>query len=199
MQIKPEDTNPVLNEERLLVAKVQSGDFEALELLYERYSRQAFGLALKILNATEAAEDAVQDAFLRFWKQPGSFDPARGRFATWLMSVVHNLCIDQIRRRRSTVVSLDREESQEQVANVIDDSTPVEEEVWLGMQRNIIQSVLSRLPAEQRAVIELAYFKGMTHQEIAEQTGQPLGTIKSRIRHGLLKLRDLVKSAGLTD
>lgn len=197
MQIKSEESNPVQNDEARLVREVQAGNFLALEQLYERYSRQSYGLALKILTNPEAAEDIIQEAFLKFWKQPGSFDPQRGRFATWLLSVVHNLCIDQLRRKRATAVSLDQEEGLEQVANIPDNSASVEEEVWLGMQRNLVQKALGNLPPEQRVVIELAYYKGLTQQEIAVQTGLPLGTVKSRVRQGLLKLRDLMSNNGI--
>lgn len=181
------------NDEKVLTARVQSGDFQAVEELYERHSRQAFGLALKILNNSEAAEDAVQDAFLRFWKQPSSYDPERGRFTTWLLSVVHNLCIDQLRRKRHNAVSLYQQETQEQILNLADEKPTVEEEVWLGIQRVAIRQALKNLSKEQQEVIELAFFKGLTHQEIATQTGQPLGTIKSRIRQGLMKLRGVMQ------
>lgn len=195
MQIKSDEQTP--KSELLLIREVQAGNYVALEQLYERYSRQSYGLALKILNNAESAEDAVQEAFLRFWKQPTSFDPQKGHFITWLLSVVHNLCIDQLRRKRHNAVSLDQEEGQEQVANVPDTATDVEEEVWLGLQRNLIHKVLNRLPPEQRQVIELAYYNGFTHHEIAARTGLPLGTVKSRIRQGLLKLRELMQNAGI--
>ncbi|HEX2914410.1 MAG TPA: sigma-70 family RNA polymerase sigma factor [Chloroflexia bacterium] len=193
MQTKPTDT-PEQNQERLLIARVKTGDFVAVEELYNKYSRQAFGLALRILNSNEAAEDAVQDAFVRFWKQPANFDPEKGRFITWLLSVVHNICIDQLRRKRRTTVSLDQEETQEQLNFVADEALPVEEEVWMGIRRSAIQQALGNLPREQRDLIDLAFFKGLTHQEIAERTGQPLGTVKSRIRQGLLKLKGLMKA-----
>lgn len=193
MQVKPENNNPDLDLDVQLSLRVQAGDFDALETLYERYSRQAFGLALKILNSNEAAEDAVQEAFLRFWKNPNSYDQQRGRFVSWLLSVVHNLCIDQLRRKKHVTVSLDWQEEQNPVNEVPDQAMPLEEEVWLGMQRDVIRQALTRLPREQRYVIELAFFKGLTHQEIASQTGQPLGTIKSRIRQGLRKLKELVQ------
>ncbi len=192
MQAKANENDSDRAKERLLISRVQANDFGAVEELYERYSRQAFGLALKILNSAEAAEDAVQDAFLRFWKQPGNFDPERGRFVTWLLSVVHNLCIDQLRRKRHNLLSLDQEETQERLNYLADESATVEEEVWLGMQRSAINHALKHLPTEQRAVIELAFFKGLTHNEIALQTGQPLGTVKSRIRQGLMKLKGLM-------
>lgn len=193
MQIRPNSNNADRANEQRIVARVKSGDFTAIEELYERYSRQAFGLALKILNSSESAEDAVQDAFLRFWKQPDNFDPERGRFATWLLSVVHNLCIDQIRRRRLNVVSLDQEETQERLNYLADDRFSLEEEVWLKIQRKTIEQAMSQLPEEQRGMIELAFFKGLTHNEIALKTSQPLGTVKSRIRQGLLKLKSLMQ------
>ncbi len=198
MQAKTNDGgNTDRTDERILIAKVQSGDFLAVEELYLRYSRQAFGLALRILKSSEAAEDAVQDAFLRFWKQPANYDPERGRFATWLLSVVHNLCIDQLRRKRQNTVSLDQEETQEHLNYLADGSVPVDEEVWMGMQRRAIEQALGNLPSEQKAVIELAFFKGLTHNEIAAETGQPLGTVKSRIRQGLIKLKGLMQGLEL--
>ena len=193
MQARPENQPPEHDYEQTLVNRVQSGDFTAVEELYGRYSRQAFGLALKILNSTEAAEDAVQDAFLRFWKQPKSFDASRGKFSTWLLSVVHNLCIDQLRRKRNKAVSIDQQEAQERLNYMADERVAIEEEVWLGMQRNVIRKAMDNLPLDQRKVIELAFFNGLTHQEIAQQTGQPLGTVKSRIRQGLMKLKGFVK------
>lgn len=193
MQVRPDSQPPEQKYEQTLVSRVQTGDFAAVEELYGRYSRQAFGLALKILNSNEAAEDAVQDAFLRFWKQPKSFDSSRGRFSTWLLSVVHNLCIDQIRRKRNKAVSIDQQEAQEHLNYMADEQVAIEEEVWLGMQRTVIRKAMNDLPLEQRRVIELAFFKGLTHQEIAQETSQPLGTVKSRIRQGLMKLKGLVK------
>ncbi len=193
MQARPENQPSDQEYERKLIERVQSGDFAAVEELYGRYSRQAFGLALRILNSNEAAEDAVQDAFLRFWKQPRNFDANRGRFSTWLLSVVHNLCIDQLRRKRNKAVSIDQQEAQEHLNYLADNQVAIEEEVWQGMQRTVIRKALDRLPVEQRKVIEMAFFNGLTHQEIATATGQPLGTIKSRIRQGLMKLKGLVK------
>lgn len=193
MQARPGNQPSDQEYEQNLIERVQAGDFAAVEELYGRYSRQAFGLALKILNSNEAAEDAVQDAFLRFWKQPRNFDARRGRFSTWLLSVVHNLCIDQLRRKRNKAVSIDQQEAQEHLNFLADDQIPIDEEVWQGMQRTTIRKALNNLPVEQRKVIEMAFFNGLTHQEIATATGQPLGTIKSRIRQGLMKLKGLIQ------
>ncbi len=194
MQVLPNNGDAERERDKSLVTRVQNGDYTAIEELYARYSRQAYGLALRILNNSESAEDAVQDAFLRFWRQPGSFDSGKGRFVTWLLSIVHNLCIDQVRRKRHQTVSMDQEETQQQINYLADNSTPVHEEVWLSMQRTVIQQALDNLPQEQSRMIEMAFFKGLTHTEIAHETGQPLGTVKSRIRQGLMKLKGLMSS-----
>lgn len=185
------------NSDEQLLRRIQDGDFEAVEQLYNRYNRTAFALALRVLTDPEGAEDVVQEVFLRIWRQPGYYDPARGRFPTWLMSVVRNLCIDQIRKRRHQGVSLDQEESQEHLNFLAEKALPLEEEVWSKLRRDSVRKAMSGLPDEQRKMIELAFFGGYTHQEIAERTGQPLGTVKSRIRQGLLKLKGLLQGSQL--
>jgi RNA polymerase sigma-70 factor (ECF subfamily) len=107
--------------------------------------------------------------------------------------VVHNLCIDQLRRKRNKAVSIDQQEAQEHLSYLADEQVAIEEEVWQGMQRKVIRKALDNLPVEQRRVIEMAFFNGLTHQEIAAATGQPLGTIKSRIRQGLMKLKGMMQ------
>jgi len=180
-----------------LLRRLQNGDFEAVEELYNRHNRAAFGLAYRILNDAGAAEDAVQEVFLRVWRNPGSYDSARGKFATWLMSVVHNQCIDQLRKKRGQTVSFDQEESQERLNYLAEKAPALEEEVWVKLRHDLIQQALERLPVEQRKLLELAFFGGYTHNEIAERTGQPLGTVKSRIRQGLLKLKGILQSLQL--
>ncbi len=179
------------HDELVLINRVQGGDYAALEELYKLYSRPAFGLALRMLSNTESAEDTVHDAFLKFWKQPALYDPQRGRFLTWLLGVVHNLCIDQLRRKSRLNISLDREEGQQIVA--VEDSD-FEEEVWHGIRRGLIQQALGQLTPEQRNLIELAYFKGLTRQEIASKTGQPLSTVKNHIRVGLNRLKAIMET-----
>lgn len=185
------------NGDELLLNRIRSGEFEAVEELYNQYSRIAFALALRILSDPGAAEDAVQEVFLRVWRQPDSYDASRGRFATWLMSVVHNQCIDQLRKRRRPVVSLDQEESQERLNYLAEKAPGLEEEVWTKLKRQTIRQALDLLPEEQRKLIELAFFGGYTHSEIADSTGQPLGTVKSRIRQGLLKLKVILQNLQL--
>lgn len=168
--------------------RIKNGEYAILEELYDRHSRQAFNLALKMLRDPQAAEDLVQDAFLRVWQQSESYDPARGRFATWLLSVVHNMCIDQLRKKRLLSVSLDQDEAQQWVPYLADDSEGPEEEVWIKQKRETIKRNLQRLPEEQRELIELAFFGGYSHSQIAARTGRTLGTVKYRIRQGLIKL-----------
>lgn len=192
MQTLRDDYQFEQNNEPLLLSKVQAGDFVALEELYQLYSRQAFGLALRIIGNYEAAEDVVQEVFVRFRKQPSSYNPARGRFVTWLLSVVRNACIDQLRRKNQHHLSLDFAEADGQLNQLAAGRTSVEEEVWLKVQREAIRLALQKLPPEQAQMVDLAFFKGLPHQEIAITTGQPLGTVKSRTRQGLLKLKDLL-------
>ncbi len=179
----------------LILQRLRAGDYEAVEEIYKRYSRVAFSLALRLLNDAGAAEDIVQEVILKVWRNPDSYDSNRGRFPTWLMSVVHNQCIDQLRKKRLTNVSLDQEETQERLNYLADNNPAPEEEVWVKMRKDLVRQVLDKLPQEQRRLIELAFFGGYTHQEIASQTGQPLGTVKSRIRQGLLRLKSLLESS----
>jgi len=180
------------------LSKIKDGENAVLEELYGRYSRLAFGLALKMLHDPQAAEDLVQEAFVRVWQQAGSFDPKRGRFASWFLSVVHNLCIDQLRKKRLIAISLDRDEAHKWVSYIADKSEGPEEEVWVRQKRETIKRNLLGLPQEQRELIELAFFGGYSHSQIATHTGRTLGTVKYRIRQGLLKLTNNTELFSLT-
>ncbi len=159
-----------------------------MEELYLRYSYQAFGLALKILHNPQAAEDAVQDAFIKVWQKSETFDPSKGSFTTWLMQVVHNLSIDQLRKKRILAISLDQSEKNEMFSYLADSGEGPEEEAWLKQKRETIKQKLLLLNNRQRELIEMAFFGGFTHHQIALRTGLPLGTVKSGIRQGLLIL-----------
>ncbi len=185
------------NSDEQLLNRLQKGEFEAVEELYSRYSRMAFALALRILNDAETAEDVVQEVFVRVWRQPGSYDATRGRFPTWLMSVTHNLCIDQVRKRKRENLSFDQEESQEKLNFLAQNAASLEEEIWANIKRDSVRKALDQLPKEQKHLLELAYFGGYTQNEIAKATGQPLGTVKSRIRLGLIKLKDILQKSQL--
>ncbi|HEV2529057.1 MAG TPA: sigma-70 family RNA polymerase sigma factor [Thermomicrobiales bacterium] len=170
-----------------LIAAIQSRDDVALAALYDRYGRMAFGLAYRILGERGVAEDVVQEAFLAVWRRASGFSPERGAARSWLMAIVHNLSIDRRRgrfRHEQTDVQLDDvdyrlEGSSEDVFGAVAGSIEAEH----------IRSVMLDLPDEQRQAIELAFFMGLSHQEIATRTGMPLGTVKGRMRLGLRKMR----------
>jgi RNA polymerase sigma-70 factor (ECF subfamily) len=173
-----------------LITLVTRGDQDALGVLYERYSRAVYSFSLRIVGDAQVAEEILQEVFVRAWQQGGSFQAARGSLITWLLSITHNLSIDEVRRRKRRPQKADAEEPETILASLPDEGSDVEEEVWLSSLRVSIQDALQQLPAAQREAIELAYFQGLTQREIAEVLGEPLGTIKTRMRLGMLKLRE---------
>jgi RNA polymerase sigma-70 factor (ECF subfamily) len=173
-----------------LIALVTQGDQEALGVLYERYSRAVYSFSLRIVGDAQVAEEILQEVFVRAWQQGGSFQSSRGTLITWLLSITHNLSIDEVRRRKRRPQKAESEEPESILATLPDEGLDVEEEVWLSSLRESIQDALQQLPAAQREAIELAYFQGLTQREIAETLGEPLGTIKTRMRLGMLKLRE---------
>lgn len=166
-----------------LIRRVGDQDDAALLALYDRYNRQAFGLAFRILGDAANAEEVVQDAFLSLWRNAKSFDTARGGVRTWLLTIVHNRSIDRIRAARSRATGVDLE-----VADYAGMTTDPWDEVTDRLDGAEVRSAVADLPPDQRAAIEMAYFQGFTHHEIADRTGIPLGTIKGRLRLGLRKL-----------
>lgn len=181
-----------------LIGRAAQGDARALEVLYDRYSGVVFSFALRIVSDRQLAEEVLQEAFFRAWQQGGNFSAGRGSFITWLLSITHNLSIDEIRKRRRRPQKADSEEPEQVLASVADTGAGahVEDEVWLGALRETIGTALAELPPAQREAIEMAYFRGMTQREIAEALGEPLGTIKTRMRLGLQKLKDALGSDG---
>jgi RNA polymerase sigma factor (sigma-70 family) len=173
-----------------LVALVARSDDDALAALYDRYGRLAYGLALRIIRDASLAQDAVQEAFLHAWRQAGSFDPARAKPSTWLLTLVHRRAVDVVRREQRR-----HAEPIEGVPPEVSEAT--DEEAALRERRQIVQHALRRLPADQREALELAYYGGYTQSQLAERLGVPLGTIKSRMFGGLSRLRDLLAEAGL--
>lgn len=173
-----------------LIALVTQGDQDALATLYERYSRAVYSFSLRIVGDAQAAEEILQEVFVRAWQQGGSFQSTRGSLITWLLSITHNLSIDEVRRRKRRPQKAESEEPESILATLPDEGLDVEEEVWLSSLRISIQEALLQLPTAQREAIELAYFQGLTQREIAETLGEPLGTIKTRMRLGMLKLRE---------
>lgn len=176
----------------LLIAAVARGDHQALLALYDRHGRVAYGLAYRILGEAGAAEEAVQDALLRVWRRGSTFDPARGGVRSWLLTIVHHCAIDLHRRRAGAppvVAGLDEIADRQAVPDAWS-------EVSGQMEQERVRSAVSTLPGEQRRAIEMAYFDGLTHREIAERDGLPLGTVKGRLRLGLRRLHGLLAEPG---
>jgi RNA polymerase sigma-70 factor, ECF subfamily len=167
-----------------LLRRLEARESDALEALYARYSAYVMGIALRILGSREEAEEVVQDVFWQLWKATLCYDPARGRFSTWLFSVARNRSIDRLRAANRAPLRSSAEEL-ERVAGAAD----LENETYLVERQKEVRAQLELLPDDQRAAIELAFFRGLTHGEIAAETGEALGTIKSRIRRGLLRLK----------
>ncbi len=182
------DTPETITDQELMVG-LSEGEVEALERLYDRYSSLVFSIAVRVLTDRQLAEDVTQEMFLRLWRRPWSYDPGRGKFRSWLMSVTRNRSIDERRR----VVRRLRQEDRD------DDGMPEipapgrfhdpQLEAVLADERRAVREAMTRLPPAQREVIELAYFGGLTQVEVAALTGEPLGTVKTRIRLGIQKLR----------
>jgi RNA polymerase sigma-70 factor (ECF subfamily) len=163
--------------------RVQRGDSSAFEALYARHYRAVFGLAMRIVDDRGLAADVTQEAFTALWLHRVEYRPDRGRVKWWLLSIVRNRAIDLQRRSRGDVPrSVPPFE-----LTVAPDST--EEEVLAGHDRRELAALVAHLPSEQRAVIELAFYRGLSHAEITERLGVPLGTIKGRIRSALDRLR----------
>jgi len=173
-----------------LIGRAADGDARALEVLYDRYSRVVFSFGLRIVGDPQLAEELLQEVFFRAWQQGGSFRSSKGSFITWLLSITHNMAIDEVRKRRRRPQKADSEDPETVLAAVPDSGPDVEDEVWLGALRDTIEGAMASLPPAQRRAIEMAYFRGLTQREIAEQLGEPLGTIKTRMRLGMQKLRD---------
>src|SRR5579859_7474939 len=171
---------PNHKDDAALIARIRAGDQSAMADLYDRYAGMVYSVALRVLASTAAAEDVVQEVFLQLWRNPQAFNAERGRLAPWLAVIARNRAIDLLRKRPmesdidelpiSTGVDLESDSAQK-----------------LAIEK--VRGVLAQLPPDQRKALEMAYFEGMTHTEIAGKTGEPLGTIKTRIRTGLLALR----------
>jgi RNA polymerase sigma-70 factor (ECF subfamily) len=170
-----------------LLSRVQSGDQDALAALYDRHGSIAFGLACRITGDESGAEEAVQDAFVSLWKQAPRFDPSRGQVRSWLLTIVHHRAVDLVRRRSS------RPERQlpDGVEEFLVDSRAGPEQLaeW-ALNARAVRDAVSRIPDDQRKTVEMAYFAGMTHSEIAEAMDVPLGTVKSRLRIAFEKMRE---------
>jgi len=163
-----------------IIARIYTGDEGAMAMLYDRYSPVVYAVALRVLSDRNTAEDILQDVFVQLWRNPQSFNASRGSLATWLAVIARNRAIDQLRRKHpevelsETLISVDPD-----LENTAERKQAIEK----------VRAVLASMPTEQRSALEMAFFEGLTHVEIAGKTGQPLGTVKTRIRSGLLAVR----------
>jgi len=178
-------SSPVDEADRAALARISGGELAALEELYDRYKTMAYSIAYRITNDATLAEDVVQDAFLGAWRNAARYVEGRGSVKTWLLSIVHHRAIDAIRRRRPTSELPEIDAGLPEALTLPD----VWGEVSAGLDAEAVRQALVGLSDVQREALELAYFGGLTQQEIAERTGTPLGTVKSRMRLGLLAMR----------
>jgi RNA polymerase sigma-70 factor (ECF subfamily) len=172
-----------------LLRSIQQGDQQAVAALYDRYAGVAYGLAYRITGDGTLAEDVVQDAFVSVWKQAARFDPERGQVKSWLLTIVHHKAIDAVRRRTNRSERALPEGPEEFVAT---HGRP-DEAAEMAMDAAAVRAAVRAIPEDQRRTIEMAYFEGLTHVEISERMGVPLGTVKSRLRIGLEKMRESLR------
>jgi RNA polymerase sigma-70 factor (ECF subfamily) len=170
-----------------LIGLIAQRDERALERLYEKYGRAIYSLVLRMLRDPARAEEVSQEVFLKVWRRPGSYAPGRGPFVTWLLSVAHHRAVDELRARRHDTLPIDGADGVG--IEIVDESADLSDVAWVGERRVAIRAALGGLPQTQRHAIELAYYAGLTQREISDRLGEPLGTIKTRMRLAMQKLR----------
>lgn len=169
------------------VTAMKWGSQSALAELYDRYSGIVYAVALRVLGDAGAAEDVLQDVFLQLWRNPGAFDAARGSLGAWLAVITRNRAIDLLRRRKPET------DIEDVILSVAPDLAAAADRSRAAEK---VRGVLNTMPVSQRSALEMAYFEGMSHSEIASKTGEPLGTIKTRIRSGLIAMRKAFQGTG---
>ena len=185
-------------DDQSLIRLIAHSQESALSELYDRYSRLVYSLALNAVSDPATAEEITQDVFIRIWDHAGTYQAEKSKVVTWIASITRYRSIDVIRRRKirpeSQSVSWEIEPSASEM-----NSTNVEETVEISQKRRRVRQAISMLPEEQRQALAYAYFQGYTHREIAEVLGEPLGTVKTRIRLAMQKLRQLLEHEEHTD
>jgi len=171
-----------------LIRRIAARDRAAFAELYDRHATLMFSVAIRILNEAGEAEDVLQETFLQIWDKAGNFDPDLGKASSWAATLTRNKAIDRLRASQRRNLLIERAGVESVIATEV--SGTVNEGVYGRANATLIQSAVTDLPPEQRQAIELAYFSGLTQEEISEKLNTPLGTIKARIRRGLLKMRD---------
>lgn len=183
--------------DEVLVSRVCDGDTAALEALYSRYARVVYSFAVRIVGDGSTAEEILQEAFVRTWRQAETYRTVRGSFASWLLSITHNLAIDELRRRQRRPQRVDGADVHEVMNGLVDDAANVEEATEASMLRERVIRAMATLPEAQRLAIELAFYQSMSQREIAAYLDEPLGTIKTRLRLGMQKLKDALADEAL--
>ena len=168
-----------------LLSRLYSGEVSSFEALYDRYSGFVYALAIRVVGRTEEAEEVVQDVFWQLWKTKIQYDPKQGSFSTWLFVITRNRSLDRLRRNRREPLAVPLPI---EAGGPVADGNP-EESASSSERRRHVLSAMRDLPTEQRQALELSFFQGLSHREIAERLGEPLGTVKSRIRMAMDKLR----------
>jgi RNA polymerase sigma-70 factor (ECF subfamily) len=176
-------------EDQDLLTKVAQRDQAALGALYDRYHRVVFGLAYKIVGSAEEAEEVVLDVFNQAWRTAGKYDAGRGRVDAWLFLMARSRALDHLRARQRAERSTAASEEEAAIDVQVKVADP-EAETLAAERRDAVKGALGSLPEQQRKALELVYFEGLSHSEVADRTGEPLGTIKTRVRQGLIKLRE---------
>ena len=173
-----------------LISALRQGEEWAMTTLYDRYARLVFSLALRILNDRLAAEEAVQEVFVKVWRRAKEYDATRGKFSSWLSGITHNHAIDELRRRRARPTATEDEDA---MLDLVAEGPALFDLAFQSLEHRRIVHALEAIPPEQRQPIEMAYFEGYTQQEISERLSEPLGTIKTRMRLGMQKLKSLLQ------
>ncbi len=181
----------------VLLQRLADGDLAALDTLYTRYALPVFSLAVRILGDAADAEEVTQDVFERVWRHAARFDPARAPFGTWLMSLTHHVAIDTLRKRHRRPLTLHDDHTELVVRHLPDPALDVGDATVQHLLGDQLRRALRSLPVAQQHAIALAYFGGLSHGAIAAALGLPVGTVKSHIRRGLLRLRATVAGFGL--
>jgi RNA polymerase sigma-70 factor, ECF subfamily len=183
------------DEDARLLRLVAAGDRDAFAQLYDRFSKPLFSIALRVLSDAREAEDIVHDVFVSLWEKSGGFESNRGSAFAWCVTMTRNRAIDRVRarKRRGELLSESVPSDLGYEVNEVGTGDSADE-LWGKEKAAAVRAALANLPAEQRAALQLAYYSGLTQQEIAEKLHEPLGTVKARIRRGLLKLREFLPS-----
>lgn len=187
-----------LSDEQLM-RRIAQREEAAFEHLYDTYAASLMGLALKVIRDRAVAEEVVQETFWRVWTRAETYQEQRGTLVSWLFSITHRLAIDTWRQQKIRPQAVESEEEAEQVEFYADPEANVPEAAWLKMQRAQVQAAMSQLSLEQAQVIRLAYFYGLTRQEISQLLGHPLGTVHTRARLALQKLAKLLQLQGIVE